>query len=122
MKSKITLLFSLLMFSGMITFAQQQRQTVEERVKNVMEKMTPLNLDEDQAKKTDSVFAQFYQGQSKLMEEMRAAGGGSGGFDRSGFEKLTTDRNSKLKAIFSADQYKKFKKDIEESLRPQRRN
>ena len=119
MKSKITLLFSLLMFSGIITFAQQQRQSVEERVKNVMEKMAPLNLDEDQTKRTDSVFTQFYQGQTKMMEEMRAAGGG--GFDRSGFEKLTTDRNSKLKAIFSADQHKKFKKDIEESLSPQRR-
>ena len=122
MKAKITLLFSLLMFSGILTFAQQQRQSVEERVKNVMEKMTPLKLDEDQTKKTDSVFTKFYQAQTKMMEEMRAAGGGGGGFDRSGFEKLTTDRDSKLKDIFSADQYKKFKKDIEESLRPQRRN
>ena len=122
MKAKITLLFSLLMFSGILTFAQQQRQSVEERVKGVMEKMTPLKLDEDQTKKTDSVFTQFYQAQTKMMEEMRAAGGGGGGgFDRSGFEKLTTERNSKLKAIFSADQYKKFTKEIEETLTPQRR-
>ena len=121
MKSKITLLFSLLMFSGIITFAQQQRQSVEERVKSVMEKMTPLKLDEDQTIKTDSVFTQFYQAQTKMMEEMRGSGGGGGGFDRSGFEKLTTERNDKLKVIFSADQYKKFKKDIEESLSPQRR-
>ena len=36
----------------MITFAQQQRQTVEERGKGVMEKLkSPLKLDDAQAKK-----------------------------------------------------------------------
>ena len=119
MKAKITLLFSLLMFSGILTFAQQQRQSVEERVKGVMEKMTPLKLDEDQTKKTDSVFTKYYQAQTKMMEEMRSSGSRP---DRSVFEKITTERDEKLQTIFSADQYKKFKKDIEESLRPQRRN
>lgn len=119
MKSKITLLFSLLMFSGLLTFAQQQRQSVEERVKNVMEKMAPLKLDQDQAKKTDSIFTHYYAAQRKMMEEMRGSGGRP---DRSVFEKMTTERDEKLKAIFSADQYKKFKDEIEESLRPQRRN
>ena len=119
MKSKITLLFSLLMFSGIITFAQQQRQSVEERVKNVMEKMTPLKLDADQAKKTDSVFTHFYQAQTKMMEEMRSTGSRP---DRSVFEKITTERDEKLKAIFSADQFKKFKDEVEETLRSQRRN
>jgi hypothetical protein len=119
MKSKITAIFALLMFSGMITFAQQ-RQTVEERVKNVMEKLrSPLKLDDDQAKKTESVFTNFYQAQQKMMEEMRGSGERP---DRSVFEKITTERDEKLKAIFSADQYKKFKDEIEETLRPQRRN
>ena len=119
MKSKITLLFSLLMFSGIITFAQQQRQSVEERVKGVMEKMAPLKLDEDQVKKTDSTFTTYYKAQSKMMEEMRSSGSRP---DRSVFEKITTERDEKLKTIFSADQYKKFKDEIEETLRPQRRN
>ena len=121
MKSKITLLFSLLMFSGILTFAQQQRQSqsVEQRVKNVMEKMAPLKLDKDQSKKTDSVFTQYYKAQSKMMEEMRASGSRP---DRSVFEKITTERDEKLKAVFSADQYKKFKDEIEASLSPQRRN
>ncbi len=120
MKSKITAIFALLMFTGMITFAQQQRQTVEERVKGVMEKLkSPLKLDDDQAKKTDSVFTNYYQAQQKMMEEMRGSGSRP---DRSVFEKITTDRNEKLKTIFSADQYKKFKDEIEETLRPQRRS
>ena|SRR5690606_10659024 len=119
MKAKITLLFSLLLVSGLITFAQQQRQSVEERVKGVMEKLTPLKLDADQAKKTDSVFTSYYQAQTKMMEEMRASGSRP---DRSVFEKITADRDEKLKAVFTADQYKKFKDEIEETLRPQRRN
>ena len=119
MKSKITVIFALLMFSGMITFAQQQRQTVEERVKNVMEKLkSPLKLDDDQAKKTDSTFTTYYNAQQKMMEEMRASGTRP---DRSVFEKITTDRDVKLKTIFSAEQYKKFKDEVEETLRPQRR-
>lgn len=120
MKSKITVIFALLMFSGIITFAQQQRQTVEERVKNVMEKLkTPLKLDDEQANKTDSVFTHYYQAQQKMMEEMRASGTRP---DRSVFEKVMAERDEKLKTIFSADQYKKFKDEVEETLRPQRRN
>ena len=102
----------------MITFAQQQRQTVEERVKNVMEKLkSPLKLDDAQAKKTDSVFTTYYSAQQKMMEEMRGSGTRP---DRSVFEKVKTDRDEKLKTIFSADQYKKFKDEVEETLRPQR--
>jgi hypothetical protein len=41
--------------------------------------------------------------------------------DRSVFEKLVTDRDEKLKGIFSADQFKKFKDEVEPALRPQRR-
>lgn len=119
MKAKITLLFSLLMFSGIITFAQPQRQSVEERVKSVMEKMTPLKLDADQTKKTDSVFTTYYQAQTKMMEEMRSSGTRP---DRSLFEKITTERDDKLKTIFSADQYKKYKEEVEQTLRPQRRS
>ncbi|MEO6681857.1 MAG: hypothetical protein ABIN48_03440 [Ginsengibacter sp.] len=120
MKSKITLVFALLMFSGMITFAQQQRQSVEDRVKNAMEKISaPLKLDADQIKKTSAVFTTFYDAQSKKMEEIRGSGSRP---DRSVFEKITTERDEKLKEIFSADQYKKFKDEVEETIRPQRRN
>lgn len=120
MKSKITVIFALLMFSGLIIFAQQQRQTVEDRVKNVMEKLkSPLKLDDDQVKKTDSVFTNYYQAQQKMMGEMRTSGTRP---NRSVFEKITTDRDEKLKTILSADQYKQFKDEVEETLRPQRRN
>lgn len=120
MKSKITVMLCLILMAGITSFAQQQRRTVEERVKDVIEKIkTPLKLDETQIKRTDSVFTNFYQTQQKMMTDMRASGERP---DRSVFEKLTTDRDAKLKEIFTADQYKKFKNEVEESLRPQRRN
>ena len=36
------------------------------------------------------------------------------------WKKWPTDRDDKLKSIFSDDQFKKFKSDIEPTLRPQR--
>ena len=120
MKSKITVMLCIILMSGITSIAQQQRRTVEERVKDIIEKIkTPLKLDEAQIKRTDSVFTNFYQAQQKMMSDMRASGERP---DRSVFEKLTADRDTKLKAIFSADQYKKFKDEVEESMRPQRRN
>jgi len=122
MKVKLSLLFSLLMFMAFSTFAQQQFQqrTVEERVKDVIEKMkTPLGLDDAQLQKTDSVYTDFYKAQDKMREAARASGERP---DRSVFEKAMTDRDEKLKAIFTKDQFDKFKKEVEATLRPQRRS
>lgn len=120
MFTKIALLATFIL-TTLTSFSQQtQRRTIEERVKDVMEKMKePLKLDELQAKKTDSVFTQFYKVQQKMMEDSRASGERP---DRSVFEKMTTDRDDKLKAIFSAEQFTKFKNEVEATLRPQRRS
>lgn len=69
--------------------------------------------------KTDSLFTQFYKGQDKMRDEARASGEHPG---RSVFEKMTNDRNDKLKNIFTADQFAKYKNEVEATLRPQRRN
>lgn len=119
MKAKISLLIAFLFVAGAHSFAQQ-RFSVEERVKNVMDKIEkPLKLDKEQAEKTQAAFTKYYEAQTKMMEEMRASGQRP---DRSVFEKLTTDRDEKLQGILTPDQYKKFKEELEETLRPQRRN
>jgi periplasmic protein CpxP/Spy len=41
---------------------------------------------------------------------------------REKFQKLAGERDEKLKGIFNEDQFKKWKDEIEPSLRPQRRN
>jgi len=120
MKSKITMLFALILIATTGIYAQgMQRMTVPERVKATMDKVTPaLSLDATQQTSTDSVFTDYYTAQMKMFEDARASGNRP---DRSVFQKLTDDRDAKLKGIFTTDQYTKFKSEVEESLRPQRR-
>ena len=120
MKTKITMLIALLFAITISANAQQgmQRRTVEERVKSAMDKLTtPLNLDTAEQSKTTAVFTDFYTTQDKMREDARASGNRP---DRSIFEKMTNDRDEKLKTIFTDDQYKKFKDEVEPTLRPQR--
>ena len=119
MKTKITMLFALILIATTGIYAQgMQRMTVPERVKAAMDKVTPaLNLDATQQTSTDSVFTDYYTAQMKMFEDARASGNRP---DRSVFQKLTDDRDAKLKGIFTADQYTKFKNEVEETLRPQR--
>lgn len=119
MKSKALLFFAMLLMGTTATFAQMQQRPVSERVKAVMDRLGPLALNDEQKAKTDSIFTVYYNNQQKMMEQVRASG------ERPNAEtmrKVTTDRDDQLKAVFTADQFKKFKNEIEESLRPQRRN
>jgi protein CpxP len=120
MKTKIAMLIALLFAVKISTNAQQgmQRRTVEERIKSTMDKLTtPLNLDTAVQAKTTAVFTDFYTAQDKMREDARASGNRP---DRSAMEKMMNDRDEKLKAIFTNDQYKKFKDEVEPTLRPQR--
>ncbi len=115
MKVKIFFI-SLFLIGGMMAKAQNDppRRTVEERVKMVMEKLTPgLNLDKDQQSKTDSTFADYYRSMNKIREGLPAGERP----DRAVMDKLRTERDEKLKTIFKEEQFKKFKDEIEPSLR-----
>src|SRR5687768_9636883 len=98
-----------------------QRRTPEERLKHVKEKLVDLKLDNDQTTKSDSTFLEFFRAQSKMMEDMRA-GGGAPDRDaiREKMQKMNAERDEKLKKIFTEDQFKKWKDEIEPTLRPQR--
>ncbi len=116
------MIVALLIATSTATNAQQgfQRKTVEERVQSAMEKISDsLKLDKSQQDKTSAVLNDFYKAQDKMREDARASGNRP---DRSEFEKMTNDRDEKLKGIFNEDQFKKFKDDVEPSLRPLRRN
>ncbi|MEO8720109.1 MAG: hypothetical protein ABI372_03330 [Ginsengibacter sp.] len=118
MKTKITMLIALILMTTTGIYAQgMQRRTVPERVKTTMDKIsTPLTLDASQASRTDSVFADFYTAQAKIFKDAKASGSLP---DRNDYEKLMQERDIKLKAIFTADQYTKFKNEVEDLLRPQ---
>ncbi|MEO8111348.1 MAG: hypothetical protein ABI594_14995 [Ginsengibacter sp.] len=121
MKTKLTLVVALMLAATISTKAQQQgyqRKTVEERVQSAMEKISdPLKLDKSEQDKTTAVLTDFYTQQDKMRQDARASGTRP---DRSVFEKMSNDRDEKLKAIFTEDQYKKFKDEVEPSMRPQR--
>jgi periplasmic protein CpxP/Spy len=123
MKKQFVLMLFAAIFSLTAANAQGgggQRQTPEERTKAMMEKMAPLNLDAEATKKTEVVIADFNNAQQKSMEEMRA----SGTMDREAMmakrKELSDSRDAKLKAIFTAEQMKKWIDEVEPSLRPQR--
>jgi protein CpxP len=126
---KVILLLIAVATAGVFTASAQgggggnfQRRTPEENLKMVKEKLVDLKLSAEQTTKSDTVFINFYRDRDKMMEEMRA-GGGAPDRDamRAKSEKLATDRDDKLKAVFSADQFKKWKDEIEPAMRPQRR-
>jgi periplasmic protein CpxP/Spy len=77
--------------------------------------------DKDKAALTDSAFAAYYKAQDKMREEMMA-GGGTPDRDamREKMQKFAAERDDRLKKIFTDDQFKKWKDEIEPSLRPQR--
>jgi periplasmic protein CpxP/Spy len=122
MKTKISMFIALILGATVVTYAQQggyQRMSTEDRVKNVMDKLTgPLNLDTAQQSKTAAIFTDFYNAQTKMREDAMASGQRP---DRDAFQKLMSDRDDKLKGVFTDDQYKKYKDEVEPTLRPQRR-
>ncbi|MEI7472147.1 MAG: hypothetical protein WCJ85_07805 [Chitinophagaceae bacterium] len=125
MKKQIFLSLVLAIFSISITNAQGgfQRRTVEERVAKVhavldsaFEKPAASFLTA-----VDTVFTNYYKAQDAKREELMA-GGGQVDRDamRAAFQELTDKRDEKLKGLFSESQMKKWKDEIEPSLRPQR--
>lgn len=126
MKKKMILLASFALLSFCAVNAQgggggMQRMTVPERVKMVMDKLADFKLDKDKSALTDSAFTNYYRGQQKMREEMMA-GGGQPDRDamREKMQKLAAERDDKLKKIFTDDQFKKWKDEIEPGMRPQR--
>jgi len=122
---KAILLTTALFLAFVTTFAQGggfQRPPLEERVKTAMEKMAPLKLEKEATAKVDTIFTDYYKAQDKAFEEMR----NSGSFDREAMQakrkELVEARDEKLKKVLTADQFKKFKDEIEPELQPRRPN
>ena len=125
MKLKSYLLTLIFLSAGMWAMAQGgpggPRRSVEDRVKAVHEKFEALKLEKDKLTKVDEIFTKFYKDQDKLREEMMS-GGERPDFQamREKMQKMSADRDEKLKKIFTEYQYKKWKDEIEPSMRPQR--
>ena len=121
MKKQFVLMVMAALFSITAVNAQGggQRMTPEERTKSTMEKRAPLNLEKDATTKVEAIMMDFNTNQQKAMQELREGGG-----DRDAMmakrKELNDARDIKLKVVLTADQMKKWKDEIEPSMRPQR--
>ena len=126
MKTKVTIMISFFILFAVIANAQGgfQHRTVEERVQIVEQKFdSAFKLDKTKLADADSVFANYYRAQEKLREDMMS-GGGQPDYQamREKMQPLMDERDKKLQAIITADQFKTWKESIEPSLRPRRQN
>ena len=121
MKKQFVLMVMAALFSITAVNAQGggQRMTPEERTKSTMEKRAPLNLEKDATTQVEAIMMDFNTNQQKAMQELREGGG-----DRDAMmakrKELNDARDIKLKVVLTADQMKKWKDEIEPSMRPQR--
>lgn len=117
---KILFLSVFVLGAGILTQAQGQgfqRRTVEERVKRVVDTLvTVFKLDKPVQDQANVVFTDYYKATDKLREGL-AQGERP---DRAQIEKLSTERDEKLKKVLTEEQFKKFKDEIEPALRPRR--
>jgi hypothetical protein len=124
MKTRVVLIISFFLFGAIAINAQGgfQRRTVEERVQIVQQKLdSAFKLDKTKLADADSVFANYYRATDKLREEMMIRGG-QPDFQamREKMQPFMEERDKKLQAILTADQFKTWKEQIEPSLRPRR--
>ena len=122
---RLILAVTLLVFTGSIAMAQGgQRRTVEERVKAVHDKFVEVfKLDAAKLTQTDTIFTKYYKGSDKIREEM-TAGGAQPDFQafREKLQPLVDERDKELKPILGDDNYKKWKDEVEASLRRRPQN
>ena len=119
MKKQILLFAALVITASFAANAQGggQRMSIEERMKTVMEKLnTGLKLTPEQQPLTDSAFTNYFRAMQKLRQGLPQGERP----DQAQMQKLVAERDVKLKTIFTDDQFKKFKDEVETTLRPQR--
>jgi periplasmic protein CpxP/Spy len=100
----------------------EQKQPNERTKETLLKLQAELGISNDQSAKAYPVFEAFYTAQQKLREEMRASGSNDREKMKAGREELVTKRDEQLKEIFTEAQMKKWKEEVEPSMRSQRKN
>ena len=124
MKKQFLLLATALLVGTTTMYAQGgfQRQTPEERLKPIHEKIdSAFKLTAEKLAKVDSVFLESFKQQEAKMAELRSGGERP---DREAMmamrQQLADERDNKLKEVLTEEQMKIWKNELEPSLRPQR--
>jgi len=124
MKKQFLLLATALLLGITSMYAQRgfQRQTPEERLKPIHEKIdSAFKLTAEKLAKVDSIFLESFKQQEAKMAELRSGGEMP---DREAMmamrQQLADERDNKLNAVLTEEQMKIWKNELEPSLRPQR--
>ena len=124
MKKQFLLLATALLVGTTTMYAQGgfQRQTPEERLKPIHEKIdSAFKLTAEKLAKVDSVFLESFKQQEAKMAELRSGGERP---DREAMmamrQQLADERDNKLKEDLTEEHMKIWKNELEPSLRPQR--
>lgn len=106
-------LLSIIMFTAFFIGKGQvivQRPSIEERTKKIVDTITMvLKLDQSQQVQAQTTFTEYYKESDKLREAVQAGTLP----EKAQFEKLSTDRDEKLKKFLTQEQLKKFKDELE---------
>jgi periplasmic protein CpxP/Spy len=124
MKKQMVLLLAFVITGATMTYAQQggfRTPSVEERIQTVHQKIDSA-FKPDAAKLTqiDSVFANYYRTTDKIRQDIFAASNGERPDMQVVREKMqpaTEVRDKELKGLLGDDNFKKFKEEIEPSMR-----
>jgi protein CpxP len=124
MKKQMLLLFALLITGTIAVNAQggSQRRTVEERVQVTHQKIdSAFKLDAAKQTQVDTVFAYFYRNTDKVREELMS-GGERPDFQvmREKMQPYVDARDKELKVLFTEEQYKKWKEELEPAMMSRR--
>ena len=96
--------------------------TLEERVQLTHQKIdSAFKLDAAKQAQVDTVFAHYYRNSDKVREELMS-GGERPDFQvmREKMQPYVDARDKELSVLFNAEQYKKWKEEIEPALMPRR--
>ncbi|MFT3902469.1 MAG: hypothetical protein QM727_04820 [Niabella sp.] len=110
--------------------AQTGNKQVEERVTSAHQKFEKeLKLEKKKLDEIDEVFTEFYSSQQKIKQNIQGPRLAQGLAPRQDFqsvrernEKNIQNRDNRLKKILTPEQYKKWKDDIEPSLRSRQKD
>jgi len=122
MRSRFILILGLVL--ALSTSIHAQKEGVGDKVSAVLTKFDAA-IKPDKAKRSsiETIFTDFYKAQEKLRDNIQGSSPLAQGLQqdyqsvRKQNEGLFTERDDQLKKVLSADEYKKWKEDIEPSIR-----
>ncbi|MGJ7030712.1 hypothetical protein [Niabella hirudinis] len=122
MRNSFILVLGLLL--ALNTTLHAQKEGVADKVNTVLAKFdTTIKPDKAKRSSIETIFTDFYAAQDKLRNNIQGSSTLAQGLQqdyqsvRKQNDRLFTERDSQLKKALSAEEYKKWKEDIEPSIR-----